>query len=185
MPVTITTTTGVPTVGADEDAWGGELNVKWGTAKVDLDALAVLANATETVAGAALPKAGGTMTGDIALADPTPGSASSAGFRGAPTNMQDATYTLVLKDAGKTVLHTSGSAHAWTIPPNASVGFPLGTVIKVVNTGAGAVTLTRGASVALRRNGSSTDANRTLNQYGSALLEKVGTDSWLVSGPVT
>lgn len=185
MPVTPTYDGATPTVGGDADAWGTELNVG-ALAKIyaDLLAIATLLNATETVAAAALPKAGGTMTGDIALGNPTPASASSAGFRGAPANTQDANYTLVLTDAGKGVLHTSGSAHAWTIPPNSSVAFPVNTVILLTNIGSGAVTVTRGSGVALRINGASADANVTLNQWGTASLQKVATDSWLISGPV-
>lgn len=38
--VVITTTADVPTVGGDEDVWGGKNNAKWGTARADLLALA-------------------------------------------------------------------------------------------------------------------------------------------------
>ena len=46
-----------------------------------------------------------------------------------------ADYGLVLADAGKTIYHTSGSAHNVTIPANASIAFPIGTVIRIDNTG--------------------------------------------------
>jgi len=45
-----------PTVAGDTDAWGGELNA-------DLDAIDTQVKATDTIAQAALPKAGGVMTG--------------------------------------------------------------------------------------------------------------------------
>jgi hypothetical protein len=106
----------------------------------------------------------------------------SIGFRGAPLNTQDATYTLVLQDSGKTVLHTSASTHTWTIPPNSSVAYPSGTVIVVANIGSGAVTLARGSGVALRIGGSSTDSNKTLAQHGIASLLKLDTNSWYISG---
>jgi hypothetical protein len=106
----------------------------------------------------------------------------SIGFRGAPTNTQDATYTLVLTDAGKTILHTSASTHTWTIPPNSSAALPIGSVIVLANTGSGAVTIARGAGVALRVSGSATDANKTLAQHGIASIIKLGTDSWYISG---
>jgi hypothetical protein len=48
MPVSITLTTNVPTVGADYDTWGTENNANWTAARVDLVALASLANTTET-----------------------------------------------------------------------------------------------------------------------------------------
>ena len=56
---------GLPQVGGDKNAWGQFLNTNWNT----LDTL--LKNATDT-ANAALPKAGGSMTGFVSLsADPT------------------------------------------------------------------------------------------------------------------
>jgi len=48
MAVSITLTTNVPTVGADYDTWGTENNANWTAARVDLVALASLANTTET-----------------------------------------------------------------------------------------------------------------------------------------
>lgn len=113
---------------------------------------------------------------------PTALTDNSLGYRSAAFNTQDATYTMALADSGRTVAHTSASAHAWTIPPNSSVAYPIGTVIVVVNTGSGAVTLTRGSGVALRKAGSSTDANATLAQHGVGTLIKAGTNSWYVSG---
>jgi len=128
-------------------------------------------------------KAGDTFTGEVRLNyTPTGINTDAAGFRIAPTNTQDAAYTLVMGDAGKTVLHTSGSAHAWSIPPESSVNFPLGTVIILSNIGSGAVTVTRGAGVALRIAGVATDANVTMAQWGLATLAKVATDSWMISG---
>lgn len=135
---------------------------------------------------ALLSPSGGTTfsgTGDVRLnTTPTVINTDSVGFRGAPQNSQDATYTLVLNDAGKTILHTVAGAHTWTIPPNSSVAFPLGTSIVVHNTGAGAVTIARGSGVALRIGGSATDANRSLAQYGLATLYKSGADSWYITG---
>lgn len=113
---------------------------------------------------------------------PTSLSNESLGFRSAPINTQDANYTLVLGDSAKTILHTSASAHAWTIPPYSSVVYPTGTLIVLVNTGSGAVTITRGSGVALRVAGSSTDKNCTLAQHGVATLINVGTNTWYVSG---
>ena len=50
------------------------------------------------------------------------------------------TYTFALVDAGETVVFNSGSAITATIPANASVAFPIGTVIRVLQTGAGKLT---------------------------------------------
>lgn len=128
---------------------------------------------------------GATLSGTVdyrLTATATTLNSDSIGFRGAPLNTQDATYTLVLQDSGKTVLHTSASTHTWTVPPNASVAYPTGTVIVVANIGSGAVTLARGSGVALRIGGSATDSNKTLAQHGIASLLKLDTNSWYVSG---
>jgi len=128
---------------------------------------------------------GATLSGTVdyrLTATATTLNSDSIGFRGAPLNTQDATYTFVLQDSGKTVLHTSASTHTWTVPPNASVAYPTGTVIVVANIGSGAVTLARGSGVALRIGGSATDSNKTLAQHGIASLLKLDTNSWYVSG---
>ena len=150
-----------------------------------------LLNANNTFSGSNVFSGVTSFTGAVSLAGPvdhrltatpTALSTDSVGFRGAPFNTQDANYTLVLLDSGKTIAHSSGSTHAWTIPPNSSVAMPIGTVILVYNSGAGAVTLTRGSGVSLRFAGSSTDANVTLAQWGMGSLTKVGADSWVVNG---
>lgn len=48
MAVTISYDGNVPTVGADSDVWGGEINTALGQVKDDLDDLAALANTNET-----------------------------------------------------------------------------------------------------------------------------------------
>lgn len=52
-----------PTVGADNDAWGGMLNT-------DLDGIDSTVKSVSTVASAALPLAGGTLTGNLTLTPP-------------------------------------------------------------------------------------------------------------------
>ena len=129
--------------------------------------------------------AGATLSGTVdyrLTATPTTINSDSIGYRGAPLNTQDADYTLVLVDSGKTVLHTSASTHTWTIPPNSSVAYPSGTVIVVANIGSGAVTVARGSGVSLRIGGSATNGDKTLAQHGIASLLKLDTNSWYISG---
>lgn len=103
----------------------------------------------------------------------------SIGYLGAPQNTQDANYTLVLEDAGKGISHTSATAHAWTVPPNVDVAFPIHTTIVMDNLGAGAVTITRGAGVTIQAAGSGTSANQTLSQNFIKTLYKVATNTWI------
>lgn len=105
-----------------------------------------------------------------------------ATYRELPQVAKDATYTFVASDSGKHIYHSNGTAYTWTIPPNSSVAFPIGTVITVVNDASAAVNITiaRGTGVALLLSG--TDQNCTVGQYGIATLLKVGTDRWLING---
>jgi hypothetical protein len=93
------------------------------------------------------------------------------------------TYTLDLTDANKHLFKNGTAAEAWTIPPNSSKAFPVGTTISLVNGAAsGAITVTRGVGVALIWAGVGTDANRVLAAYGMATILKVATDTWYISG---
>jgi hypothetical protein len=129
-----------------------------------------------------------TFTGGFVLSGPadfrnssvsTSLSVDSVGYRGAPTVVQDAGYTFVLNDSGQSKLHTSASAHNYTIPSGV---FPVGTTILVANIGAGAVTLVRGSGVTLRQAGVGTDKNLVVAQWGLCTLYQYGTNSWLAGG---
>lgn len=87
-------------------------------------------------------------------------------------NQQVANYTLVLSDAGKAVEGNAAGALSFTIPPNASAAFPTGTIIEVVQVGAGAVTLVPGSGVTI------TGDTVTPAQGGSLLLRKTASNAW-------
>jgi hypothetical protein len=98
-------------------------------------------------------------------------------------NTENADYTLVLTDANKQIYKSNTSAYAWTVPANASVAFPIGTIVTMVNAGSsGAITITRDTGVAIILAGDGTDSNKTLAAYGVCTLLKVGTNTWYVSG---
>ncbi|AMS03343.1 minor tail protein [Gordonia phage Kita] len=94
-------------------------------------------------------------------------------------NAQTGAYTLVATDANKAVEVTSGSAVNVTIPTNASVGFPIGTVIEVDQMGAGKVTIV-GASGVTVQSAVATPTSRA--QYSALVLRKRAADLWLVTG---
>ena len=56
-------------------------------------------------------------------------------LRGVPPNSQTGNYTAVLADAGKDLVHASGAGagDTLTIPANASVAYPIGTLLGFVN----------------------------------------------------
>jgi hypothetical protein len=94
-------------------------------------------------------------------------------------NTQTGNYTLALADAGKTVEANSASAIVVTVPTNASVAFPIGTIIEVSRLGAGTVTLAAAGGVTIRSRGSLLAVG---NQYGTVSLRKRATDEWVLVG---
>jgi hypothetical protein len=99
---------------------------------------------------------------------------------------QTADYTAVIADAYQVVeLMNKATAIAYKIPTNASVAFPIGTVLTVLNIGAGACTIsavTSGTTTIL--SAGAVAAAPTLAQYRSAACIKTGTDAWYVVGAI-
>lgn len=91
---------------------------------------------------------------------------------------QSGDYTLVLADAGKVVEVTSATDVDVTIPTNASVAFPIGTVIEIFQGGAGVVTVVPDTGVTLRKAGS------LAGIYSAASIRKRATDEWVLAGEV-
>lgn len=93
-------------------------------------------------------------------------------------------YTPVLTDQYQVLItRSNASASTLTIPTNASVAFATGTVITVLNIGAGVVTISGAGGVTVLSAGA-TAASPTLAQYKSAALIKTGTDTWYVVGAI-
>jgi hypothetical protein len=80
--------------------------------------------------------------------------------------------TLVLADNGGAVSYSNASAITATVPPFSSVAYANGTVIQLLNLGAGVVTVTAGVGVTL--NGSVV----TLAQNAGGTLIKTATNTW-------
>jgi len=89
------------------------------------------------------------------------------------------TYTTVLTDDGKLVTADNAASIAITIPPNSSVAYGIGTQINIMQLAAGTVTITAGAGVTLRSDGSKLKTNA---QYAVATCCKIATDTWVVVG---
>ena len=94
------------------------------------------------------------------------------------TTQSGTTYTLALANAGTVVEFTAATAVALTVPTNASVAFPVGSIVGILQYGAGQVTIS-GAGVTFRSAGAKL---KTTAQYSSVWLRKRATDEWVVSG---
>ena len=99
---------------------------------------------------------------------------------------QTADYTAVLADQYQVLVPMNkATAVAFKIPTNASVAFPVGTAITILNKGAGAVTIsavTSGTTTVL--SAGAVAASPTLAQYKTAVCIKTATDTWYVAGAI-
>lgn len=102
-------------------------------------------------------------------------------------NAQTATYTVVLADADqKLVTMSVASANDFLIPTNANVAFPTGTVINVIQIGAGQTTIkaVTSGTTTISSTGASATAPKLRAQYSAASCIKVATDTWYVIGDI-
>lgn len=93
-------------------------------------------------------------------------------------------YVFVLADGGSHILHPTAdtTARTFTIPANASVAYPIGTAITIINQhGAGVVTIAINTDT-LYFAGAGTTGSRTLAANGMATAIKVASTEWLISG---
>jgi hypothetical protein len=93
--------------------------------------------------------------------------------------VQALAYTFVLADADKWHDYSAAGAANFTIPPNSSVAFQVGTRLKVQQMAAGQVTLVAGAGVTLL-NPFPTAKSRA--QYSVLEVVKKATDTWALIG---
>lgn len=99
---------------------------------------------------------------------------------GTKINTQVDDYELVLGDAGKTIEMNKGTACTLTIPANASVEFPVGTVINIVQYGAGQVSVAITTDTLV----SSGSKRKLTGQYSAASLYKRGSTEWVLIGDI-
>ena len=100
-------------------------------------------------------------------------------------NAQTASYTAVLADGNNTLVTLSNaSANTFTIPPNSSVAFPVGTVLNFAQTGAGQTTITQGSGVTITSVGAVASAPKTRVQYSACSAVQTSANNWLVFGDI-
>jgi len=95
-------------------------------------------------------------------------------------------YTAVLADQYQVLeIMNKATAIAFNIPTDASVAFPVGTAITVLNIGVGTCTIsavTPGTTTVL--SAGAVAASPTLAQYKSAVCIKTGANAWYVVGAI-
>jgi hypothetical protein len=91
------------------------------------------------------------------------------------TTAKTANYTLAIGDLNKVVPMNGSTALTLTVPTNATVAFPIGSIVNVYNQSSSAVTV-QGASGVTVRNGGQ------LLQFKECSLRKRATNEWVVAG---
>lgn len=84
------------------------------------------------------------------------------------------TYTFALADAseGKLVTASNAASQTYTVPPQSSVTWAAGAVLRILNQGAGTVTIAAGSGVTI--NGTPL----TLAQYKGAAIQRTASNTW-------
>jgi len=115
---------------------------------------------------------------------------SAAMFNGLVTftvgSDQTADYTAVLNDQYQTLVPMNkATAVAFKIPTDASVAFPVGTAITILNKGVGTVTISAVTSGTTTVNSAgAVAASPTLAQFKSAVCIKTAANVWYVLGSI-
>jgi hypothetical protein len=151
------------------------------TSNTDMD-FTWVAPTTGDITGvtATSPITGGGTSGDVSI-----GLDMAAATKLTLNAQTGTTYTFVLTDAdNKLITASNASAQTYTIPPNSSVAYTVGSQINVIQIGAGQVTFSQGAGVTIASNGGTSTAPKLRVQYSAATLIKVATDTWYVVGDI-
>jgi hypothetical protein len=125
---------------------------------------------------------------DGALAMRTIGNGFDDALAKVALNDQTATYTAVLTDnRNKLVRMNVSTANNFQIPTNASVAFPIGSVINVTQLGTGQTTIqaVTSGTTTITSTGASSTAPKLRARYSAASCIKVATDTWLVVGDIS
>ena len=96
-------------------------------------------------------------------------------------NTRTGNYTLVLNDLSLVVEMNVATANTVTVPPAASVAYPIGATIEICQIGVGQTTITPGSGVTIR----SPAGLKTRTQWSSAVLRKRATNEWVAAGDLT
>ena len=118
---------------------------------------------------------------DVANAATARGNLGAAAAAKTLNPQTGANYTLVLADAdgGKLVQMNRATAQTLTVPKDATLNFPVGSVIEVYQEGAGQVTLTpEDGTITI----AATPGLKIAAQYGFVTLVKVAANQWRATG---
>jgi len=122
--------------------------------------------------------AASTVTGPTGATGPTGSTGTSGLTITIQTPAKTTNYTFASGDEGTWLNWGSGSSGSFTIPPDSTFNFAIGTQINVAQTGAGRLTIVAGSGVTAF----SALGLNLRTQYSCATVVKVASNTWLVTG---
>jgi len=149
----------------------------------DLTTAQTLTNKNLTSGTNTFPSTLATLTGTETFTNKTLTDAKiNLGF-----DAETASYTAVLANNSQVVTMSVASANTFSIPTNASVAFPIGTQINVLQIGAGQTTIqaVTSGTTTIQSTGATAAAPKLRAQYSAATCVKAGTDLWYVFGDIS
>lgn len=176
----------------------GQITLQGGADRSLVDAktyLILMRVGTDWIEIGFLPLSGGALSGLLTLAaggNITPAATpaiNAIGYLGMPTDTHNAAYTFVMSDMGKAHYHDESTARVWTIPSNASVPAPIGSILCIDNTGnagaAGTLTLSITTDTLRRGDGTAGTGSRTIAAGKVAFVRKTKATEWVITGSFT
>lgn len=119
--------------------------------------------------------------GDVSVPNVLGSATSSVLYTGAPvTNFGSSNPTINLLSANTTFRSTAATLTI-TIPANASIALPIGTMLTFINSGGGVMTIAITTDTMTLAN-SATTGSRSLASNGLATAIKMTATTWLISG---
>jgi hypothetical protein len=188
-----------PTLTAGEQGFETDTGkVKIGNGSTAWNSLGYIGAGTVTSITAGTGLSGGTITttGTIAIDTATTVDVSTAQTLTNKTltdpkinlafDAETASYTAVLANNGQVVTMSVGSANNFSIPTNASVAFPIGTQINVLQIGTGQTTIqaVTSGTTSILSTGATAAQPKLRARYSAATCLKAGTDLWYVFGDI-
>ena len=183
ITIPFTFTNGAPIVASEHNSNNGSIetfvnNLSAGTG-FDAGAIGTASIAAASITTAKLAASLALTTPDIGAATGTSLNTTGNVVYHLATNAQVASYTLVLLDDGKIVEVSFATANSLTVPLNATVAFPIGTQITVIQTGAGQTTITPVSGTVTIN---ATPGLKLRTQWSSCVLIKRETNTWVALG---